>query len=291
MKKLGIRKLHFPTIARIFIVVYIISIILLLLLRSVNLNYQLSLDFIFDLDQGLVNFIFLGFLLYILSLVIITGDTILRHRIWKILFVIISLIISIPVSIVFMFIFMSVPEYTLGSVVRGEYQYVLSFMAGDFGEYKFYECNKYGLSCSKIYGQVGSRWEDYATIAYDRNFDAIVAYQKRTIMTSILFVYKDRIRFTERSGFERYKYIPYTLYSDKKNNSTNYMIATCTDDSEAIGPCEILSFGYTSTGEKDVKLIYNEYLDALQVVADDEIIYSYNGQPHCLSSECKLTPF
>ncbi len=291
MEKFRIQKLRFPTIARIFIAVYIVSIIFLILLRSVNLNHLFPLDFHFQLDQGLVVFIIFGFLFYLFSIIISIGYSILHHRLRDILVSIFSLIISVPVSIVFMFTFMSNPEHTLSALINGEHLYVLSFLAGDFGEYNFYECSKLGLECKSLSSKISSYVEDPMKLVFDEKTDSIVAFQKRGHHTWISFVYKDLVRYFDWEQIAEFHNDVYMLNSNRQEDSTSFFISKCIDENESIGYCEILPFGYTSTGEKDVKLIYNEYLDALQVVAEDEIIYSYNGQSRCLSKECKNSPF
>jgi hypothetical protein len=290
MKLSGIRKLYFPTIARIFMVVYIISIVLLLI-KAMSFNHLLSLDFLLKLFHGLYNFIIFGFIVYLLSLIIVIGDTIFHHRSRNILFAIFCLLISIPIPMIFLLNFMGEAEHSLSSITLDDHQYFLTFSAGDFGENTFYECDKNGFDCITLSTKSSSTVEDPMKLVYDQKIGSIVAFQKRGSHTWVSFVYKDQIRYMDWVQIAEFHNDLYMLTSNRQKDTTSFFISKCFDENELIGSCEILPFGYSFNENKDVKLIYDKFLDALQVVADDEVIYSYNGQSHCLSDECTLRPF
>jgi len=188
-------------------------------------------------------------------------------------------------------IFMGTPEHSLSSIILDDHQYVLTFSSGDFGEYTFYECDKNGYDCKSLSKKSSSNIEDSMKLVYYEKNDSIIAFQKRASHTWVSFIYRGRIQYIDWEQIEEFHNDVYMLNSSMQKDSRSYFVSKCIDENESIGSCEILPFGYTSNEKKDVKLFSDKISDELQVLANDEIIYSFDGQSHCFSSECRLTPF
>lgn len=185
------------------------------------------------------------------------------------------------------------PKEIISTIERDGKTYYLTYDSEDFGVYSFYECNVQKMDCKLLYYEIDPPYKFKSKLVFDENSDEIFAYRKTYWYTQLLFSYDSYLRHFQKDWVREWHEGKYALYHYRNRiGRTFFVLTNCKEDEneDVIGTCKFVPFGYYTDSETDGLLTVEEKLDELQIIINNELVFTFDGQPYCLVKECQLTP-
>jgi hypothetical protein len=185
------------------------------------------------------------------------------------------------------------PEEIISTIKRDGNTYYLTYDSEDFGVYSFYECNVQKMDCKLLYYEIDPPYNLKSKLVIDEDSNKIFAYRKSFWYTQLLFSYDSQLRHFQKDWVREWHDEKFALYHyQNRIGRTFFVLTNCIEvENEAvIGTCSFMPFGYYTERETDGLLTVEDKLDELQIIINNRLVFTFDGQPHCLVRECQVAP-